>query len=48
MIRWAASNEVTLRYGEENIELSKEDRILRLGYVQEMYLRECVLCFDYF
>jgi len=48
MIRWAASNEVILRYGEENIELSKEDKILRLGYAQEMYLHECVLCFDYF
>ncbi len=48
MIRWAASNEVILRYGRENIELSKQDKILRLGYPQEMYLHECVLCFDYF
>ena len=48
MITLAASNGVTLCYGEKTIELLKEDKILRLGYGQEIYLEGCLLSFDYF
>lgn len=48
MIRLAANNGVALCYGKKIIELSKEDKILRLGYGQEIYLEACLLSFDYF
>ena len=39
---------MVLRYGEDFVDLTKGDAVIRLGYAQEIYLGDCLNSFEYY
>lgn len=46
--RFAAGYGFSLRYADEYIQLARGRQVLRLGYAQEIYLRDCISFFDFY